>query len=469
MRLDLQRLRIEFLRPGGVSAADLARTLGVSQPTISRALSRFGDELLRFGSRRGATYALTSSIGEQGTNWPLFLIGSDGQPEQIGRLHALLNGGCWLDRAGSRWNSLTTPEFPGDIFPDVPWFLDDYRLQGFLGRAFAHKHAAALGQMENPVTWGGRAVIEALLRFGEDFTGAFALGRESLTSALASHPASVARADRASRYPELVASVLRGDLVGSSAGGEQPKFLVDLLGETVRPLIVKFSPPIAEPIGRRWADLLMAEHVAAEILSANGGVVARSEVIDIGDRRYLEVERFDRTSGGGRLPVISLRAVAAALLKGIGHPWTDYARSLREQGWLTELDANRLASAWEFGRLIANTDMHEGNASLIFTPQRPVRLAPIYDMLPMAYRPGSQGQIPGLQENPLALAANAPASRERDIAAEFWNRLASSDRISTEFSEIAARHVQAFDRCGELPEDFELPPRLVLENRPSPL
>jgi len=442
MRLDLQRLQIEFLRPGVVSAADLSRILGVSQPTISRALNQFGDELLRFGNRRGATYALTSSIGEQGTNWPLFLIGSDGQPEQIGRLHALRNGGYWLDRAGSRWDSLTTPEFPGDIFPDVPWFLDDYRPQGFLGRAFAHKHAAELGQMENPATWGGRAVIEAMLRFGEDFTGAFALGRESLTTALASHPASVALADRASRYSELMASVLRGDLVGSSAGGEQPKFLVDLIGKTVRPLIVKFSPPIAEPIGRRWADLLMAEHVASETLSANGVIVARSEVVDIDDRRYLEVERFDRTSNYGRLPVISLRAVAAALLEGIGHPWTDYARSLREHGWLTESDASQLASAWEFGRLIANTDMHEGNASLIFTSQRPVRLAPIYDMLPMAYRPGSQGYIPGVQENPLALAANAPASRERDLAIEFWNQLASSDRISAEFAAIASQHAR---------------------------
>ncbi len=443
MRLDLQRLRVVFRQHGVVSADDLARAAGVSQPTISRALNQFGDALLRFGSRRGARYALSNPIGRLGTNWPLFMIGVDGQPEQFGRLHALLNGGYWLDGAGSRWISFTTPEFPGDIFPDIPWFLDDYRPQGFLGRAFARKHAAELEQADNPANWGGRAVVEAMLRFGGDFPGAFALGRDALASALASQPAAIAMADRAVRYPELAAGALRGELIGSSAGGEQPKFVVELMGDDVRRLIVKFSTSMAEPIGRRWADLLVAEHVAGLVLSANGFAVARSEVIDAGGQRFLEVERFDRTAACGRLPVISLRAVASALLDGIGFPWPDYARAMREQGWLVESDADHLASAWRFGRLIANTDMHEGNASLIFTPERPVRLAPIYDMLPMAYRPGSQGQIPGAQETQLALCAKAPASRERDLALTFWEQLAGADKVSAEFAEIAARHARA--------------------------
>jgi hypothetical protein len=443
MRIDLQRLRVEFRQHGVLSAADLARAAGVSQPTVSRALKQFGEALLRFGSRRGARYALSNPIGLLGTNWPLFVIGMDGQPEQVGRLHALLNGGYWLERAGSRWTSFTTPEFPGDIFPDVPWFLDDYRPQGFLGRAFARRHAAALGQTENPANWGGRAVVEAMLRFGRDFAGAFALGRDSLASALASQPAALTVADRAVRYPELAAGALQGELIGSSAGGEQPKFVVELIGNEIRNLIVKFSAPMTEAIGRRWADLLYAEHVAGSIAAANGFAVARSDVVDFGGLRFLEIERFDRTAGGGRQPVISLRAMATALLDGIGLPWTAHARTMQEQGWLVAGDADRLASAWRFGRLIANTDMHEGNASLIFTPERPVRLAPIYDMLPMAYRPGSLGQIPGVQETQLALCSQAPAGLERDMALAFWEQLSRSDQVSAEFAAIAEQHARA--------------------------
>jgi hypothetical protein len=300
-----------------------------------------------------------------------------------------------------------------------------------------------LGQTGDPVTWGGRAVIEAMIRFGGDFTGAWVLGREALASALASRPVSVVMAERPSRYQELAERALRGDLVGSSAGGEQPKFVVDVRDEAVRHFIVKFSPPIAEPVGRRWADLLYAEHVAASIMAANGFTVACSEVIDAGGRRFLEVERFDRTPRAGRLPIISLRVVAAALLDGIGYPWTEYSRLLQERGWLIEDEAGQLASAWEFGRLIGNTDMHEGNASLIFTSERPARLAPIYDMLPMVYRPGSQGQIPSVQESQIALCVSAPASPERAMAREFWSCLANSDHISADFSDIAAQHAHA--------------------------
>lgn len=90
--------------------------------------------------------------------------------------------------------------------------------------------------------------------------------------------------------------------------------------------------------------------------------------------------------------------------------------------------------------------MHEGNASLIFTTQRPVRLAPLYDMLPMAYRPGSLGQVPGVQETQLGLCSQASAGLERDMALTFWDQLASTDEVSAESAGIASRHVRALAR-----------------------
>jgi hypothetical protein len=61
-------------------------------------------------------------------------------------------------------------------------------------------------------------------------------------------------------------------------------------------------------------------------------------------------------------------------------------------------------SFWRFGRLIANTDMHYGNAALILCERLPLQLGPVYDMLPMAYRPGAENMIPGLSDEALAVA-----------------------------------------------------------------
>ncbi len=83
--------------------------------------------------------------------------------------HSLLGGKYWFEQGCSRWSSLFDGEFPNHVYPDLPWFLDDYRPQGFLGRAFARKHAAALGRESNPAGWSGHVVIEAMIRFGGDF------------------------------------------------------------------------------------------------------------------------------------------------------------------------------------------------------------------------------------------------------------------------------------------------------------
>lgn len=445
MNFDPSSLRLQFLRHGVRSAGELAGEAGVSQPTISRALGQFGDSLVRIGAGRSARYALAAPIGDLGAVWPLYLIGPDGSPEQLGNLHALLGGGFWIEWASRRWSSLFDEEFPGDVFPDLPWFLDDYRPQGFLGRAFAREHAAALGQDLNPMGWGAGAVVEAMLRFGDDFQGAFVLGKESLRVALESRPALVTHERREAEYPRLAERALNGDLIGLSAGGEQPKFVIEQDGPAGRRhLIVKFSPPLSESVGRRWGDLLYAEHVAGRVLGENGHTAARSEIVDAGGRRFLEVERFDRTRGGGRVPVVSLRPLAAALLGTFGKPWPESAGALRETNWLSETQAGELASLWAFGRLIANTDMHDGNVSLVLAPERPARLAPVYDMLPMAYRPDmNSGQVPGLLRSQVDVGTSSPPGKERAMAGAFWREVAGSAMVSEEFRKIAGAHARA--------------------------
>lgn len=55
---------------------------------------------------------------------------------------------------------------------------------------------------------------------------------------------------------------------------------------------------------------------------------------------------------------------------------------------------------YAFGKLIGNTDMHNGNVSFMSEHGRPYELAPAYDMLPMAFAPTAGGQLPNTFTSP---------------------------------------------------------------------
>lgn len=437
-----QDLRIQFLASGVCTARQLAARLGVSQPTISRALARMAG-VLRIGRGPAACYGLEDPIGDLGASWPLYLMDREGAPEQVGRLHRLAGGPWWLESA-EKWPCLIPEGL--SVFPGLPWFLDDVRPQGFLGRAFARRHGRELGQEIDPALWSNTAVAESLLRFGRDLPGAFVLGREALARAMDGGEAFVTTPeDRPRNYLHFASAILGGEVTGSSAGGEQPKFAAAIAGpDRPRHVLVKFSPPMAQPEGRRWADLLFAERTAHRILAEQGFAVPQTEILDSGDRRFLQEDRFDRTAQG-RVPVVSLRAVDAAFFGLLHTPWADAAHRLQQSGWLDAKDAVRLAQLGAFGRLIHNTDMHYGNASVILSRRLPTSLAPVYDMLPMGYRPGLEGQIPGLSAPALAALGVAAESPERRWAAAFWDTIAHSEMVSPEFRTIARAHRDAVE------------------------
>ncbi|MBK9441181.1 MAG: HipA domain-containing protein [Comamonadaceae bacterium] len=94
---------------------------------------------------------------------------------------------------------------------------------------------------------------------------------------------------------------------GSSAGGEQPKFLAN--NDQHEPLVIKFSPPIGTPSGDRWRDLLRMETLASTVLQRCGLEAAKSEFAQTKTRAYLLSKRFDRVGTHGRLHAVSLGAV----------------------------------------------------------------------------------------------------------------------------------------------------------------
>ena len=83
--------------------------------------------------------------------------------------------------------------------------------------------------------------------------------------------------------------------------------------------------------------------------------------------------------------------------------------------------------------------MHRQNVSVTFGDVVPFDLTPSYDMLPMLYAPGAQGDLGQRVFAPRPpLPAHAAVWGEAvPVAREFWARVAADERISQGFRTIA--------------------------------
>lgn len=437
-------------RRGSLTARDIAETLDVSQPTVSRLIAGIGaSRIVRLGKARSSRYALRRSVRSIGSAWPLYRIASDGAPEAIGRLYAL-EYGHWYIEQSNPWDTLRGVEFPDGLYPGLPWFLQDLRPRGFLGRSLARRYATQLDVPTDPQRWNDDDIAVTLVQLGENLPGDLVVGETALTAsqmAKARDVTAVAAKDRPAFYPTKASATVSGEWPGSSAAGEQPKFTVclsDNAGAT-RHAIVKFSGNGSRAEDRRWADLLVAEHIANGVLSEQGIPCASTQILQSAGRFFLESTRFDRVGEHGRRGLVSLEALDAAFFGALDTPWTDAAARLLADGWLTREDSARLSLLWWFGSLIGNTDMHYGNVSLFLDHARPLALAPTYDMVPMLYRPDSEGHFPSA---PLLPPPPIPETRDLWLQAEglaetFWARLASSALVSADFRGLASRNADA--------------------------
>ena len=313
----------------------------------------------------------------------------------------------------------------------VPWFLAPLRPAGFLGRLIARR-LALHGVDANPERWPLAQVLFAALHT-HDAPGALLLGELPLA---AEGPAALSSADRAAAFDALAADVAATLPAGSSAGGEQAKFLARVED---RHVIVKFSPPRGTPFGERWHDLLHAEHLAHGLLAEHGVPVARTAVLETAQRTYLESTRFDRIGTRGRRHVVALGAVHDAFVPGARAHWAATCESLARQRRLPPDAPAQARALLQFGRLIGNTDMHFGNLSVFVEPSELARgrftLAPLYDMLPMRWRPDPTSGA--LDLTPFEPAAADLSSAARPLALEFWRRVGAQGAVSRSFRALA--------------------------------
>jgi hypothetical protein len=113
------------------------------------------------------------------------------------------------------------------------------------------------------------------------------------------------------------------------------------------------------------------------------------------------------------------------------------------QALLRPADARTLRLLEAYGVLIANTDRHYGNISLLLQDDDWV-LSPAYDMLPMFYAPvGGELVARDFAARPLQpTAATLPEwPRALLLARSFWAAAAADVRISAGFRQIAAENL----------------------------
>ena len=409
--------------------AALRAEFGVSPQTLGRLVAEAGEEVLRIGKARSTRYTRTRAIEGLGRSVPVSRVDEAGAVASAGTLRLLWGSRTFWDRKGG-----------GTLFEGLPPALVDMAPQGFLGRAFP----ARFPELRLPPSisdWSDDHRLVALAARGEDCVGDLIVGDESLRRFVGEGPGEV---DPRS-YPGL-ARRSAADLVGSSAGGERPKFGAFSEG---RHVLVKYAARGDEGASRRWRDLLWCEWKALATVAEAGRGAAQARWMDEEGWRFLEVERFDRVGARGRRAVLSLASLNNEYL-GSPDSWTAGAELLRRRPFLLPPeDVARVRWLDLFGQLVGNTDRHFGNLGFLVERDGTLRLAPAYDMLPMILAPAGEVVVTRAFE-PVAPRGDAiEAWRDAATWAErYWHQVAGNDDLQDEIRRFASRAVDAIIAMG---------------------
>ena len=419
LKIDLHEAVAALLARGEpLSAAQLATATGKSQSSISLALGKLGERVHRMGAARSTRYALKKDILGLAAEQSIIFTDSTGSMQNWGLLTHL---------HGSYVFAATPLGYSFSPAARLPWFLTPLRPQGFLGRQYAQLRQDF---PSDPEQWSLTQILYMVTRYAHNAPGAFDLG--SPIGRLIDE-VSPQIAQRLAQYDTRAVQVSHNLPAGSSAGGEQPKFMSEYSTDKGwQHCIVKYTPPHGTPFGDRWRALLLLEELALRTLSAHLVKAATTQVLQSNQRTYLESLRFDRVSMDGKQHVVAIAALHDEFVGGSWKNWLHTATALAQKGLITPHELQQIARIFAFGHYIGNTDMHSGNLSFfvddVIAPK--FRLAPVYDMLPMMWRPdihqGTLSDSPVRQQ----LMPTGFAQEQEDARAwaiEFWEHARQMD------------------------------------------
>lgn len=221
---------------------------------------------------------------------------------------------------------------------------------------------------------------QGALRFRLDEQGPFLATEESGVPALTDLPALLdiaARAESDTADYEDLKRLLRA---GSSLGGARPKaHVLDAVG---RVAIAKFPSASSDT----W-NVMAWEKVALDLARDAGVTVPDSQLIRIGDRNVLVVDRFDRR-GTVRIGYSSAMTMLEAS-DGDQRSYLEIAEVIEQRSMAAAAELRQLWRRMAFSILISNTDDHLRNHGFLHERGDSWMLSPAFDLNPNPY-PGSK-------------------------------------------------------------------------------
>lgn len=390
---------------------------GSSQPTLSRTIHELpGSVQLRVRGVRTPRYGVIRRLpGNIAGQQNVYRITATGSVLQAGLISLLSGGETFMQMSKV-----------GRLYDGLPPSMAFASPSGFLGRQTAHAVAADLQLPDSLRDWSDDHRAAYLLARGWNLAGDLVFGDAALAQLMEFRSAApTAPGLKLDLYSQMTSNI-KGSAVGSSAGGEQPKFLA--YTEDRGHVLVKFAA-----LGTRMAELLRMENVALDCLRGTGVPCATTHFVEHTGYAYLEVERFDRAGAYGRVGMVSAGALDDEIF-GQRDSWSQFADRCEAKRFLGTEQAHRFHIMAAYSELIGNSDRHFENISLLLDETGDVcDVAPAYDILPMKYAPIGAGVVPDL--NPIApklgsIGARAGVwSAAGRAAQEFWTKCRDDERI----------------------------------------
>jgi len=291
-----------------------------------------------------------------------------------------------------------------------------------------------------------RNPFKLIANVGEDCAGAIQFVRPERTEAILSGQGDVEWLDEAEIATRL--KQLRNDHAATrhprdtgqfSLAGAQPKTaLLFQDGKWGVPWGNKPTTHILKPPTGKFDGFAENEHFCMELARAMGMPIANSQLLHFEDETAISVERYDRYFAGSHIK----RIHQEDFCQGMGiHPAMKYQSDggpgiedcisfLRSNSHQYGLDEKHFFEAMAFNWLIAGTDAHAKNYSVLIGETGRARLAPLYDI-------SSALPYPDLQFQKLKLAMKIGGEyRICDITLRQWEKLWANTRYDTEHGRI---------------------------------
>ncbi|MDT8369692.1 MAG: HipA domain-containing protein, partial [Longimicrobiales bacterium] len=172
----------------------------------------------------------------------------------------------------------------------------------------------------------------------------------------------------------------------------------------------------------------------------------QGEIVQWGEARALVIERYDRTAELGRIHQEDLCQALSVppdlKYQAEGGPGPgQVADALRLVSSRPEEDVRTFVDALIFSAIVASTDGHAKNYSILIEPEGRIRLAPLYDMASLLEYPEKVHP----QRLKLAMSVGGEYHRHK-LRDRHWARLAEEVGIAEE--RVMARLAEIRDQVG---------------------